>query len=52
MAIDQLKSLFTEPGIPEDQARKVINAMDHFDIARLLHQLTEVGLTHWLPPPP
>lgn len=40
MAIDQLKSLFTEPGIPEDQARKVINAMDHFDIARLLHQLT------------
>ncbi len=40
MAIDQLKSLFSESGIPESQAREMINSMDHFDIARLLHQLT------------
>ncbi len=40
MAIDQLKSILSEPGIPEEQARKMIQAMDHFDIARLLHQLS------------
>ncbi len=39
MPIDQLKSLFLEPGVPESQAREMINSMDHFEIARLLHQL-------------
>ena len=38
---DQLKSLFTEPSVPESQAREMINSMDHFEIARLLHQHTE-----------
>ena len=40
MPLDQLKSLFSESGLPETQARKMINSMNHFDIARLLHQLT------------
>ena len=40
MTIDQLKSLFPESGAPDGQAREMINSMDHFDIARLLHQLT------------
>jgi magnesium transporter len=40
MTIDQLKSLFSESGAPDEQAREMINSMDHFDIARLLHQLT------------
>ncbi|MDH3257339.1 MAG: CBS domain-containing protein, partial [Nitrospinota bacterium] len=40
MPIDQLKSLFPETGVPENQAREMINSMDHFDIARRLHQLT------------
>jgi magnesium transporter len=39
MPIDQLKSMFEEPGVPEDQTREMINSMDHFEIARLLHQL-------------
>lgn len=39
MPIDQLKSIFTESGAPNDQAREMINSMNHFDIARLLHQL-------------
>jgi len=40
MPIDQLKSLFSETGLPEAQAREMVNSMNHFDIARLLHQLT------------
>ena len=40
MPIDQLKSLFSESGLPETQARKMINSINHFDIARFLHQLT------------
>jgi len=40
MPIDQLKSLFSESGLPETQAREMINSMNHFDLARLLHQLT------------
>ena len=40
MAIDLLKTLFSEPGLPEDQAREMINTLDHFDIARLLHQIS------------
>jgi len=40
MPIDQLKSLFSESGVPKNQAREMINSMDHFEIARLLHQLT------------
>jgi magnesium transporter len=40
MTIDQLKLLFSESGVPKNQAREMINSMNHFDIARLLHQLT------------
>jgi magnesium transporter len=40
MPIDQLKSLLPESGVPESQARGMISSMDHFDIARRLHQLT------------
>lgn len=40
MTIDQLKSLFPESGVSESKAREMINSIDHFDIARLLHQLT------------
>jgi magnesium transporter len=40
MPIDQLKSLFSESGLLEAQAREMINSMNHFDIARLLHQFT------------
>ena len=40
MPINQLKSLFSESGLSEAQAREMINSMNHFDIARLLHQLT------------
>jgi magnesium transporter len=40
MPIDQLKSLFSESAVAESQAREMINSMNHFDIARLLHQLT------------
>ncbi|MCH6579024.1 MAG: magnesium transporter, partial [Nitrospinae bacterium] len=39
MPINQLKSLFSDPEIPESRARELINSLDHFDIARLLHQL-------------
>ena len=39
MIIDQLNSLFLESGVPESEAREVINSIDHFDIARLFHQL-------------
>ena len=39
LPIDQLKSMFEEPTVPEDQTREMINSMDHFEIARLLHQL-------------
>ncbi len=39
MIIDQLKFLFSESDVPESEARKMINSIDHFDIARLLHQL-------------
>ena len=41
MPSDQLKSLFAQPHVPESQAREMINSMDHFEIARLLHQHTE-----------
>ena len=40
MPINQLKSLFSESGLPETQAREMVNSMNHFDIARLLHQFT------------
>lgn len=39
MPINQLKSLFSDPEIPKVRARELINSLDHFDIARLLHQL-------------
>ena len=39
MPINQLKSLFSDPEIPEGRARELINSLNHFDIARLLHQL-------------
>ena len=35
MPIDQLKSIFAEPRVSEEQARKTINSMDHFELARL-----------------
>ncbi len=39
MPINQLKSLFSDPETLEDRARELIDSLDHFDIARLLHQL-------------
>ncbi|MDH5763118.1 MAG: magnesium transporter, partial [Nitrospinota bacterium] len=41
MPIDQLKSIFTEPRPSEQQASETINSMDHFELARLLHQLNK-----------
>ena len=39
MSIDQLKSLSSVSELSESQIRELVNSMDHFDIARLLHQL-------------
>lgn len=39
MPIDKLKNILRDPDIPSDQADEMIGAMDHFEIARLLHQL-------------
>lgn len=39
MPINQLKFLFSDSGVPESEARELVNTLDHFDIARLLHQL-------------
>lgn len=35
-----LKSLLADPAIGEEQARKIINSQDHFEVARLLHLFT------------
>jgi len=39
MPIDKVKNILSDPGISSDQAKEMIGAMDHFEIARLLHQL-------------
>jgi len=39
MPINQLKSLFSDPETLESRGRELIDSLDHFDIARLLHQL-------------
>jgi len=39
MPADKLKSLFEAPDITEAHIREVVNDMDHFEVARLLHQL-------------
>ncbi len=39
MPIDQLKSIFSGTSVNEADTKKLIESMDHFDLARLLHQL-------------
>lgn len=39
MPIQKIKDLFSDPDIPPEQFAQAINTMDHFEIARLLHQL-------------
>lgn len=41
MPINQLKSLFSDSEIPASEARDLVNTLDHFDIARLLHQFNK-----------
>lgn len=39
MPIDKLKDLFRAPGRSNEETVEMIDALDHFEIARLLHQL-------------
>ena len=39
MPIDKVKSILTDPTISRDQAGTILGDMDHFEIARLMHQL-------------
>ena len=39
MPIDKIKNILSDPEITGDQAEKMIDSIDHFEIARLLHQL-------------
>lgn len=39
MPADKLKSIFEEPGLSVEEAAKLVNQLDHFKIARLLHSL-------------
>ncbi|MFQ5672174.1 MAG: magnesium transporter [Nitrospinales bacterium] len=39
MPIDKITQLISNPDITQEQFVRAINSMDHFDLARLLHQL-------------
>ncbi len=40
MAIDKIKSFFSDPGLSDQDFQRNLESFDHFDIARLLHQLS------------
>ena len=40
MPENKIKSLLSDPGIREEQAREIINSQDHFEVARILHLFT------------
>ncbi|MGV7221320.1 MAG: magnesium transporter [Nitrospinales bacterium] len=39
MPIDKIKNILTDPSISSDQVGNFLSEMDHFEIARLMHQL-------------
>jgi len=39
MTVDKLKTLFEDQDLTPSQVAEVVNDMDHFEVARLLHQL-------------
>ena len=41
MPIEKIKEAFKDPNIQESSLRALINGLDHFEIARRLHQLSQ-----------